>query len=189
MYFDNFILHMENVFPSELCDKAIKVFENAREKGFTQNRQQADGVPKAMKDDQALFMDFLDMNHTGMATEFNSIFWENVYPIYVEKYAVLNDFPQHTNYSIKMQMTKPSEGYHVWHCEDSARNSTGRILTYMWYLNDVEEGGETEFLYYPKRIKPTKGGCVLWPAGFTHTHRGNPPLSGTKYVITGWIEI
>jgi len=23
---------------------------------------------------------------------------------------------------------------------------------------------------------------------FTHTHRGNPPLSNTKYIMTGWLE-
>jgi hypothetical protein len=58
----------------------------------------------------------------------------------------------------------------------------------MAYLNDVEEGGETEFLYQKKRVKPVKNRVVVWPAGFTHTHRGNPPLSNAKYIITGWVE-
>lgn len=62
------------------------------------------------------------------------------------------------------------------------------MLSYILYLNDVEEGGETEFLYYGKRIKPTAGTLLLWPAGFTHVHRGNPPLSGEKYILTGWVE-
>jgi len=57
------------------------------------------------------------------------------------------------------------------------------------FLNDVDEGGETEFLYQNKRIAPKKGRMVIWPSSFTHTHRGNPPLSGSKYIITGWIEI
>jgi len=56
------------------------------------------------------------------------------------------------------------------------------------YLNDVEEGGETEFLYVKRRVSAKKGRFVLWPAGFTHTHRGNPPLSGEKYIMTGWVE-
>jgi hypothetical protein len=55
-------------------------------------------------------------------------------------------------------------------------------------LNTVKEGGETEFLYYKKRINPIEGRLVIWPAGFTHTHRGNPPLSNDKYIITGWLE-
>jgi len=27
----------------------------------------------------------------------------------------------------------------------------------------------------------------VWPAGFTHVHRGNPPLKNKKYVISGWL--
>ena len=58
----------------------------------------------------------------------------------------------------------------------------------MAYLNNVEEGGETEFLYQSRRIKPKQGTIVICPASFTHTHRGNPPLKGDKYMINGWIE-
>ena len=63
-----------------------------------------------------------------------------------------------------------------------------RLLLVMGYLNDVEEGGETEFLYQSKRVKSKKGRIVICPSGFTHTHRGNPPLKGNKYMINGWIE-
>jgi hypothetical protein len=56
------------------------------------------------------------------------------------------------------------------------------------YLNDVEEGGETEFLHQGKRIKPTKGTLILAPASYTHAHRGNPPLSNDKIIITSWVE-
>ena len=56
------------------------------------------------------------------------------------------------------------------------------------YLNDIEDGGETEFLYQGVRVPPVKGRLIVWPAGFTHVHRGNPPLKETKYAITGWIN-
>ena len=39
-----------------------------------------------------------------------------------------------------------------------------------------------------KRFKPEQGKLLLWPAAFTHTHRGNPPLNEVKYIATGWIE-
>jgi len=65
---------------------------------------------------------------------------------------------------------------------------SNRLLTRMVYLNDVEEGGETEFLYQSMRVKPKQGTLVIWPAAFTHTHRGNPPLSNSKYIVTGWTE-
>jgi len=58
----------------------------------------------------------------------------------------------------------------------------------MLYLNTVSEGGETEFLYLHRRIKPLQGRLLIFPASFTHTHRGNPPLSGDKYILTSWLE-
>ena len=62
-----------------------------------------------------------------------------------------------------------------------------RSLLFLVYLNDVEEGGETEFYYQQLKVKPKKGTIVIAPAGFTHTHRGNTPISGDKYVLAGWI--
>ena len=58
-------------------------------------------------------------------------------------------------------------------------------MAWMVYLNDVEEGGETEFLYQKRKVKPKKGTILIWPGGYTHLHRGNPPMSD-KYIATGW---
>ena len=115
-------------------------------------------------------------------------FWDKCYPEYVNKYAVLQDMPHHQIYHVKVQKTKPTGGYHVWHCESADAISGRRVLVYTIYLNTIEEGGETEFLYYPRRVKAELGKLVLFPPGFTHTHRGNPPISGTKYIVTGWLE-
>lgn len=90
--------------------------------------------------------------------------------------------------TVKVQRTEPGKGYHIWHCEQSSRITAHRFLFYIAYLNDVEKGGETEFLYYPKRVEPKKGRVVIAPSSFTHTHRGNPPLSGEKFIATGWLE-
>jgi hypothetical protein len=59
----------------------------------------------------------------------------------------------------------------------------------MVYLNDVLDGGETEFLYQSRRVKPREGRVVIFPVQWTHTHRGNPPLSGEKYIATSWLHL
>ena len=61
----------------------------------------------------------------------------------------------------------------------------------MYYLNDIEEGGETEFVYQDRlKIKPTTGTLLIWTAGFTHTHRALPIINyEPKYLITGWIML
>jgi hypothetical protein len=57
------------------------------------------------------------------------------------------------------------------------------------YLNDIKQGGETEFLNQAMRVQPEAGKVVIFPAYFTHVHRGNPVLSAQdKYILTGWFE-
>lgn len=92
--------------------------------------------------------------------------------------------------SCKMQKSVPGQGYHEWHyerCSDK-EDSTMSIREFVWilYLNDVQEGGETEFLLQSRRINPEKGKICIWPAAFTHLHRGNPPLKKEKYILTSW---
>ncbi len=88
---------------------------------------------------------------------------------------------------------KAKGGYYHWHSEhfphpsDPGQKSLHRVLLWMLYLNDVDEGGETEFLYQGAKIKPKKGSLILSPCGFTHTHRGNVPLSDDKYILTSWV--
>ena len=82
-------------------------------------------------------------------------------------------------------------GYPHWHSEQFPQlghnEALHRVVLYMYYLNDVEEGGETEFYYQQRKVQPKKGTMVIAPAGFTHSHRGNMPISGDKYIATSWI--
>ena len=82
----------------------------------------------------------------------------------------------------------PKGGFHTWHCERGSSDYGSRCLTWTIYLNDIHEGGETEFLYQHLRVKPNEGSLVIFPASYTHVHRGNPPLKEAKYIITGWFE-
>lgn len=86
---------------------------------------------------------------------------------------------------------KGSGGYPHWHSEiypkDASCEALHRVLAFQFYLNDVREGGETEFFYQEKRVRPKAGRMLIFPAGFTHTHRGNVPRSEDKYIITSWV--
>ena len=88
----------------------------------------------------------------------------------------------------KIHKVKKSEGYHAWHYERATPATIDRLLAYMTYLEAPTKGGETEFLHQSLRIEPIVGRTLIWPAGFTHMHRGNPPLEGEKMYITGWFN-
>ena len=76
------------------------------------------------------------------------------------------------------------DGFKVWHCEHGGDPSTSsRLLAWMFYLNDAKSG--TEFMHY-SNVRAKRGRCVIWPAFWTHTHRGVVPNRGLKYIVTGW---
>ena len=107
--------------------------------------------------------------------------------LYINEYEALIHYRYQQVY-LNVQRTQPGEGFHAFHQETGSLGTNRRILATMMFLNDDFEGGETEFLYQHLRVKPKKGMMLLWPAGFTHTHRGNPVLSGEKYISTSWLE-
>lgn len=82
-------------------------------------------------------------------------------------------------------------GYPYWHCElyprDPQSETLHRHLLWTAYLNDDFEQGETEFLYQRRKVPPRTGSMLIAPAGFTHTHRGNRPHGGDKFIATSWI--
>jgi hypothetical protein len=86
---------------------------------------------------------------------------------------------------------KGSSGYPHWHSEvypkDANCETLHRVLAFQFYLNDVTEGGETEFFYQEKKVQSKAGRMIIFPSSFTHTHRGNAPQSNDKYIITSWV--
>jgi len=142
-----------------------------------------------LKNDHILPVNYLDKK---IITDFKSSIQIDILHEYNQKYNFQSFDSSEYHYEItdfKVQKTLPTEGYHIWHYENEMLDVRSRILTWTLYLNDVNEGGETEFLHQSLRIKPKQGTIVVWPAGFTHIHRGNPPLSGEKYIVTGWVEV
>jgi hypothetical protein len=106
---------------------------------------------------------------------------------YGDEFFVLKNLSQIRSDEIKLQKTPPRGGYHVWHCEVDSKFFSDRVLAWTLYLNDIPDGeGETEFLWQGVRIQPKVGTVCIFPAAFTHTHRGNPVYSCDKYIATGW---
>lgn len=191
----DFILEYPNFITPEHCKYIISYYDNAEKAGFTVERIKQ-RTPRIDIDDKQLFSDtILDATDESVRVDglrvldgFQDAFWKSVFEPYVDEYTLLAVFKGLKIRHIKIQKTRIGGGYHAWHCENLETRNAGRVLTFVLYLNDVHEGGETEFLYYPKRVKAEAGKLVLFPGSFTHTHRGNPPISNEKYILTGWVE-
>jgi len=123
---------------------------------------------------------------TEVLNSYNEII-AKCYVEYIKKFNILCSI-RGFQCTVNIQKTEPGGGYHHWHSEVMNLHSTSRYIVSMLYLNDVVEGGETEFLYQHRRVDPKRSRVVIWPSQWTHTHRGNPPLKGTKYIATSWIH-
>lgn len=182
----DFVGVYENVLSREICEQAIDVTERLISREGIDRRHQFE--TNIMGQDKSVGFDtvMMEKQNVGGLAGYPEI--DNAVTECTKQY--LDNFPAFHNllksYHMKFQRTLPTEGYHVWHSENSSPQYKGRDLTWAVFLNDVAEGGELEFLYQRRRVPATQGTVVIWPAAFTHTHRGNPPLSGVKYIATGW---
>jgi hypothetical protein len=199
----DFIGVFENAVSDEDCDRIIEHFELLQQQKLTYDRMQEDsknvliekdgdvhtiGGTSNMLQDTLFCEEIVTKRDIWIFKKFRESIME-CYQHYCKQYGVLMTIAKHAiSGAVKIQKTKPSQGYHVWHCEHAAVGVGERIMLIILYLNDVNEGGETEFLYQRKRIKPKKGTLLICPAGYTHTHRGNPPFDADKYILTTWLE-
>ena len=182
----NGIEEYPNSFEKEYCEEIIRHFDVMARNQVTYSQNSV----KVNQDERIVF----DWAHTQHQYHYDynlcDYFYKKlheVYPLeYMEKYQMLKDSDQHSPKGMSIQKSKPHQGYHAWHAEAADIGSSSRVMNYMLYLNDVEEGGETEFLYQGVKLKPETGKLVIFPTSYMYPHRGNPIYKGEKYIITGW---
>lgn len=132
---------------------------------------------------------FLDEANAVLARQVNQIL-NDCCIVYTQQYSILSSIDASLkSIKQKLQKTPIGGGFHDWHAENTSVANSSRVLVWTIYLNDVEEGGETEFLYYTHREKAEQGKICFFPANYIATHRGNPPISNEKYILTGWYTL
>ena len=181
---NDFIGVYPNALNEEMCDWYVEHMKSIHQDTAILKPNSFVNEKNILREDKQFLLSDTDRK---MNIELHLFLKKNVEQ-YRNDYPVLNDL-QLVSYNNKLQTTKIGGGYHIWHCEQFNPEVSTRVLVWSIYFNDVEEGGETEFLYQHKRIKARKGTLVIFPASFTHTHRGNPPLSNEKYIATGWFHL
>ncbi len=203
---DPFIWVRDEVFCPEFCDDVIN--------RFREDDSKMDGVcglDRSVKPEMKRSVDLMISGKEGWE-DIDTTFHQNLmqscieYKADISQHFQLKNLPTHPDEwagwtpldghiedsGYQLQETTPG-GFYDWH-DDSAVEIAGgllreRSLTYLWYLNDIEDGGETEF-FNGIRIQPRAGRLLLFPALWNYMHRGRPlgtksPVN--KYISTGWI--
>ena len=117
------------------------------------------------------------------------MYFDNLFECYKDfsdKWPYLKKIASHLHISaFNVGRYEAGQHFQSIHCERSGLGNLHRLFAFMTYLNNVEEGGTTYFDNYNLEIQPKKGLTLIWPAEWTHTHRGNKVIKGSKYMITG----
>jgi len=166
-----------------ICDKLIDYYEQEKERELEGTSFK--GIDHSIKKCKEIYFDYDE----PIMLEYSHIHLQKVCNEYIKKYEFcLNSSQWSVKENVKIQKYYPQDGYFAWHCERGSCKYpvNNRHLVYLTYLNDVTDEGETEFFYQNLKVKPQKGLTLIWPADWTHTHRGNPSPTQTKYIITGW---
>ena len=105
---------------------------------------------------------------------------QKLLPVYLKAWQPAFPVPLRTE---DYRIARYNPGEHFNYHSDNIGGSVTRVITAQWYLNDVAEGGSTEFPWYEVAVQPREGRLMLAPVGWTFLHRGAPPASGPKYII------
>jgi len=188
---ENFIGVYDNYILPEECDRAIKLFEDQDKFNNTVNRLAFENAGALTKKDNQFFAKESNIDIWWSQLRSMMVNFDMAFKHYSDTTGAQEAYSQEFHYSVmKVQRTLPTEGYHIWHLEHNHRfDNESRAFAFTIYKNDVKDGGEKEFLHFSKRVKPKKGRIVIWPAAFPYVHRGNPPLSGKKYILTSWMKL
>ena len=171
--FHEFIGIFENAIDPRFCDFLVDYMDKAEFVDFKRNFSH-------VKDKQICLDGFSPSECSNLMKYVTNCLFH-----YINEYTYLGNFSYVSSLCL-LQKTEPTNGYHLFHAENVNWNLGNRTMAWMVYLNDVEEGGETEFLYQNKRVNAVQGTVLIWPAGYTHVHRGNPPIGQDKYILTTW---
>ena len=178
-----------NLEPIELCDEIVNYFE------FNTNKQKKGRTDGGLNENIKKCVDISILpNEINLPK--NQIFNAYLEALFACHKDYLLQWPFLTSFankveigSFNIQRYQAGEHFQQIHSERTSIATLHRLFAWMTYLNDIDEGGTTFFSHYDLEIKPKKGLTLIWPAEWTHAHKGNVLHSGSKYIITGWMDL
>ena len=186
----HFIRVYEKVIPDVTCDSFVNAFEDLHKRELTSRfdeeyrRCTILGFPhsSANQETSPLYSIMCDYTKTTFERYKSDIGYTNGsgtlgWCTKIEKPNMIRYVPN----------TEKQEYFHN-HADNWNNDSSTRQVSIIIYLNDVDEGGATNFPFYNISVKPKKGTILMFPSFYTYTHHGEQPKSGSKYIIVTWLH-
>ena len=199
----NLIYIINNNLNSSFCNNLINIFNEKESQNKTYfSRITKNVISKNIRNSTSICInDIPEIYYNTLTKKLKEAF--ELYLLHIKKYNINLQWINNKNLKIVetyMNLNKyiKNIGFYTFHNDSNIpwenRIVNGRIvngfrfLTFIWYLNDVNEGGQTEFIDGTK-ITATQGKLLLFPSNWTYVHKGNIPISSDKYIIVGWLEL
>ena len=177
-----------NLGNNDLCDEIVKFFENNKDKqtrgvfsgGYNPEEKKTTDItihPKDLENSEyAPLKKYIGELH-------------KCYLEYQNEWPFLKSTLKNIHVgSFNIQKYLPGDHFSKLHSERTDLSGLHRLFAWMTYLNEVKDGGYTNFNHYGVKIKPEIGKTLIWPAEWTHVHAGEVLKSGKKYIVTGWMH-
>jgi hypothetical protein len=187
---DKFIFVKDNVLDKNTCEKIIQLFES-------DNQKDRGRIGDGFIDINSKRTFDLAVSHSEKWKELDEIVFDYL-SAQLSEYLIklYEDDPPSINlfYSshifdngYQIQKYEKNSGFYRWHSDIKNCNNQTRFITFLFYLNDVIEGGET--LFINGKVNPKAGRLLLFPSTWTYMHKGSIPISDNKYILTGWFSL
>ena len=174
-------IYCENVLPKESCDSLIRYFEDNKHLAGPGKM----GVNTLIGNTEMYLKPSDQYSYYGLGKSVGKVIdsYSKIYPLVNTNMGSWTTF--HTCQFAKFE---PNKYYSHIHCENSfyGPDISARCFAWMIYLNTIKDGGGTEFIHQNFVTNPIAGDMYIWPAGWTHMHRGVNAPNECKYTITGW---
>jgi len=181
---NSFIFEQKQALPDFLCDDMVNRFEANQPDQYEGRVGSDQGSNTSLKKTT----DIVVSGKEHWKDVDNNLFRSLAMALndFKSSYPYFSDMSRYKDMGYNLQRYQEGEYYH-WHVDSDNEALASRQLVALWYLNDVEEGGETDFLHQKISVTPEKGKLVLFPPFWTHQHRAGVVKKGVKYIATTWV--
>jgi prolyl 4-hydroxylase len=178
-----YVQWFDGALDPDLCRRMIDSFDQLARFQMRNSR----GAIKALQSSA-----WTELNVSKVAdASFEALFREQVFEYlarYNERMRLTLPIPERARLeNLRIKRYLATEGDQFEPHFDAVDYSCNRYLVFLWYLNDVAEGGETEFCDLGLRVEARAGRLLMFPPYWMYQHAGLPPRSNDKYIISTYL--
>jgi 2-oxoglutarate-Fe(II)-dependent oxygenase superfamily protein len=178
-----YIRWYDDALPREFCEQMVRSFNNLARFHVRNGR----GYRQGLEDSSWTELDVTPLTDAG----FHGFFMHQI-DQYLARYnselELTIPIPPTSKYAELRMKRYAANGEEKFQPHfDSINQVANRYLVFLWYLNDVDDGGETEFVDLGVKVQARTGRLLIFPPYWMYQHAGLVPRSSDKYIVSTYM--